>query len=206
MSKSDVVLRVAGAAGDGIASTGEAFAKICSRSGLHLLAYNSYQSVIRGGFIWLQIRASHEKVLSHGNKVDFLIALNQREFTRNCVDIAPGGAILYNSDKIKPNQNNINENIILCPLPVGQIIKDIGRNPILQNTVALGALIKLLDLDFDNMADVIRDYFGKKKQTAMEVNLKVSKAGYDYAENNLPKFDFKLETNLDNKRPVLTGN
>ena len=206
MSKSDVVLRVAGAAGDGIASTGEAFAKICSRSGLHLLAYNSYQSVIRGGFIWLQIRASHEKVLSHGNKVDFLIALNQREFTRNCVDIAPGGAILYNSDKIKPNKDNINGNIILCPLPVGQIIKDIGRNPILQNTVALGALIKLLDLDFDNMANVIRDYFGKKKQTAMEVNLKVSKAGYDYAEKNLPKFDFKLETNLDNKRPVLTGN
>ena len=206
MSKTDVVLRVAGAAGDGIASSGEAFAKICSRSGLHLLAYNSYQSVIRGGFIWLQIRASHEKVFTHGNKVDFLIALNQREFERNCVDIAPGGAILYNSDKIKPNKDKINENIILCPLPVGQIIKDIGRNPILQNTVALGALIKLLDLDFENMANVIRDYFGKKKQTAMEVNLQVSKAGYDYAEKNLPQFDFKLETDLDNKRPVLTGN
>ena len=206
MSKTEVVLRVAGAAGDGIASSGEAFAKICSRSGLHLLAYNSYQSVIRGGFIWLQIRASHEKVFTHGNKVDFLIALNQREFERNCVDIVPGGAILYNSDKIKPNKDKINENIILCPLPVGQIIKDIGRNPILQNTVALGALIKLLDLDFENMANVIRDNFGKKKQTAMEVNLQVSKAGYDYADKNLPQFDFKLETDLDNKRPVLTGN
>ena len=206
MTKTDVVLRVAGAAGDGIASTGESFAKICSRSGLHLLAYNSYQSVIRGGFIWLQIRVSHEKVLSHGNKVDFLIALNHREFERNCVDIAPGGAILYNSDKIKPNKDKVNGNIILCPLPVGQIIKDIGRNPILQNTVALGALIKLLDLDFENMANVIRDYFGKKKQIAMEVNLQVSKAGYDYAEKNLPQFDFILETDLDNKRPVLTGN
>ena len=81
MTKTDVVLRVAGAAGDGIASTGELFAKICSRSGLHLLAYNSYQSVIRGGFIWLQIRVSHEKVLSHGNKVDFLICGTQKDGT-----------------------------------------------------------------------------------------------------------------------------
>ena len=56
MAREEVILRVGGAAGDGIASTGESFAKICSRSGLHLLAYNSYQSVIRGGFIYLQLR------------------------------------------------------------------------------------------------------------------------------------------------------
>ena len=206
MPKNEVILRVGGAAGDGIASTGESFAKICSRSGLHLLAYNSYQSVIRGGFIYLQLRAGREKVYSHGNKVDFLIALNPLEFQRNIVDVVPGGAVLYNSDKIKPDPDKIPKDIILCPLPVNEILKDIGKNPILQNTVALSSLVQLLNLDVDVMNGVIRDYFGKKKQSVMDINLKVIEAGYEYSKSNLPNFDFDLQPDYNIKRPVLTGN
>lgn len=206
MSKEEVVLRVVGAAGDGIASTGESFAKICSRSGLHLLAYNSYQSVIRGGFIYLQLRTGRQKIFSHGNKVDFLIALNPLEFQRNLVDVVPGGAVLYNGDKIKPDPSIIPKDVILCPLPVKEILKDIGKNPILQNTVALSALVQLLDLDLDVMKGVISDYFGLKKQSVMELNLQVSEAGYNYAKSNLPKFDFNLNPDYNTKIPVLTGN
>ena len=199
MPKNEVVLRVGGAAGDGIASTGESFAKICSRSGLHLLAYNSYQSVIRGGFIYLQLRAGREKIYSHGNKVDFLIALNPLEFQRNIVDVVPGGAVLYNSDKIKPDSDTIPKDVLLCPLPVNEILKYIGRNPILQNTVALSSLVQLLNLDVDVMNGVIRDYFGKKKQSVMDINLKVIEAGYDYAKSNLPDFDFDLNPDYNIK-------
>ena len=206
MAREEVILRVGGAAGDGIASTGESFAKICSRSGLHLLAYNSYQSVIRGGFIYLQLRAGRNKILSHGNKVDFLIALNPVEFQRNIVDVGAGGAVLYNADKIKPDEETIPKDVILCPLPVNEILKDIGKNPILQNTVALSAVVQLLNLDLDVMKGVISDYFGKKKQSVMEINLQVCEAGYNYSQSNLPKFDFNLNPNYDLRRPVLTGN
>ena len=206
MAREEVILRVGGAAGDGIASTGESFAKICSRSGLHLLAYNSYQSVIRGGFIYLQLRAGRNKIFSHGNKVDFLIALNPVEFQRNIVDVGAGGAVLYNSDKIKPDEETIPKDVILCPLPVNEILKDIGKNPILQNTVALSALVQLLGLDLDVMKGVISDYFGKKKQSVMEINLQVCEAGYNYSQSNLPKFDFNLNPDYNLRRPVLTGN
>ena len=43
----ELSLWIGGAAGDGIASAGESFAKACARSGYHVFAYNSYQSVIR---------------------------------------------------------------------------------------------------------------------------------------------------------------
>ena len=82
LSKKEVTLRVGGAAGDGIASTGESFAKMCARSGLNVFAYNSYQSVIRGGFIWLQVHAGKKEMYSHGNDLDFLIALNQKELEK----------------------------------------------------------------------------------------------------------------------------
>ena len=206
LSKKEVTLRVGGAAGDGIASTGESFAKICARSGLNVFAYNSYQSVIRGGFIWLQVHAGRQDIHSHGDNLDFLIALNQKELERNHGDIADGGGIIFNSDKIKTDKIEINEKVKLFPIPVNGIISKFGKNPILQNTVALGALVKLVGMEYDILENVITDYFGKKKRSALEVNLSVSKAGYEYAEANFEKMDFDLECDYNKHRHLLTGN
>ena len=53
---------IGGAAGQGVATPGDIFAKIFSRRGLHLNAYNAYQSIIRGGHTFLTIRTGSEKV------------------------------------------------------------------------------------------------------------------------------------------------
>ena len=57
---------IGGAAGQGVATPGDIFAKIFSRRGLHLNAYNAYQSIIRGGHTFLTIRTGPEKVTQHG--------------------------------------------------------------------------------------------------------------------------------------------
>src|SRR5437773_2467207 len=67
MSKRSLALRVGGAAGDGVSSTAESFAKISARSGLHTWTYSSYQSVIRGGHVWTQVRGGLDPLLSHGD-------------------------------------------------------------------------------------------------------------------------------------------
>src|SRR3990170_252218 len=70
---------IGGAAGQGVATPGDIFAKLFARRGLHINAYNAYQSIIRGGHTFLTIRAGapHEGVqlcplplnrLSKGNR------------------------------------------------------------------------------------------------------------------------------------------
>ncbi len=49
----EVTIGIAGAAGDGLDKSGDTLARTCGRLGLHVYAYNSYQSIIRGGHIWL---------------------------------------------------------------------------------------------------------------------------------------------------------
>ena len=66
----EVTIGIAGAAGDGLDKSGDTLAKACGRLGLHVYAYNSYQSIIRGGHIWLRVRIGDEKVYSHGSYVD----------------------------------------------------------------------------------------------------------------------------------------
>ena len=58
----DFTIGIGGAAGDGIDKSSETLAKSAARSGLYTYAFNSYQSVIRGGHIWLRLRMGQEKV------------------------------------------------------------------------------------------------------------------------------------------------
>jgi 2-oxoglutarate ferredoxin oxidoreductase subunit alpha len=204
MPKTEVVLRIAGAAGDGIASTGESFARVASRSGLHVFAYNNYQSVIRGGFVWLQVRAGDKKVYTQGDEPDFLIALNQGEVNRHGPAMPSGSGIFYNSDKIKIDKTR-NE-VSLYPLPVRELTAKYGQNPVMQNTVALGALTKILNMNFNMVVSVIKDTFGDKNKAIVDANIGVAQAGYDYASSHWKSVNFSPKYDYSSRRPVLTGN
>src|SRR5665213_3801521 len=47
---------IGGAAGQGVATHGDIFCKIFRRRGLHVNAYNAYQTIIRGGHTFLTVR------------------------------------------------------------------------------------------------------------------------------------------------------
>src|SRR6266516_2445578 len=89
--KQSFAIGIGGAAGQGVATPGDIFAKIFSRRGLHLNAYNDYQSIIRGGHTLLTIRTGKEKVTNMGVRLDLLISLNQRTMDRH-LQLPPRGA------------------------------------------------------------------------------------------------------------------
>ena len=68
--KFDFALAIGGEAGQGIATPGDILARIFIRRGLHLYTYNAYQSIIRGGHIFLIMRVSDQQVDTHGDKLD----------------------------------------------------------------------------------------------------------------------------------------
>jgi hypothetical protein len=77
MTEPDVMIGVGGAAGDGVASAGNTLALSVARQALGVYAYNSHQSVIRGGHSWLRLRVLAHKPPNHGDQADALIAVNQ---------------------------------------------------------------------------------------------------------------------------------
>ncbi len=95
-------LAIGGAAGQGVATPGDIFCKIFSRRGLHLNAYNAYQSIIRGGHTFLTVRTGPDPVTNMGDRLDLLIPLNQDTMDRHLGLLTAGGAVLYNADQIRP--------------------------------------------------------------------------------------------------------
>ena len=193
---------IGGAAGQGVATPGDIFAKIFSRRGLHLNAYNAYQSIIRGGHTFLTIRAGPEKVTNMGDRLDLLIPLNQDAMDRHLRLLTAGAACVYNADTIKPGVPA--EGVELCSLPVSKLA-DITRNKVAQNTLALGAALSMIGIGFQALEEVITEQFKKKGDAVVSENVGIARAGYDYANANFRPFAWPLPM-TENRYAVLSGN
>src|SRR5205085_8769406 len=176
--KQTFAIGIGGAAGQGVATPGDIFAKIFSRGGLHLNAYNAYQSIIRGGHTFLTIRTGPEKVTNMGDRIDLLIPLNQDTMDRHLGLLSSGAACIFNEEAIKPGAPAAG--VQLCPLPVSKLA-DITRNKVAQNTLALGAALSMMGIGFQALESVLAEQFKKKGEAVVSENVSVARAGYDYA-------------------------
>jgi 2-oxoglutarate ferredoxin oxidoreductase subunit alpha len=193
---------IGGAAGQGVATPGDIFAKIFSRRGLHLNAYNAYQSIIRGGHTFLTVRTGPDPITNMGDRLDLLIPLNQDTMDRHLGLLASGAACLYNADQIHPGPAAAG--VQLCPIPVSKLA-DITRNKVAQNTLAMGAALSMMGISFPALESVIAEQFRKKEKSITDENVSVARAGYDYASENFKPFSWPLPM-TENKYAVLSGN
>jgi len=193
---------IGGAAGQGVATPGDVFAKIFARRGLHLNAYNAYQSIIRGGHTFLTIRAGIEEVTCFGDRIDLLIPLNQDSMDRHLGLMKPGSAVVYNADTIRPGPHATAAQ--LCPLPVNQLSKG-SRSKVEQNTLALAASLKMMGVGFEPLAEILTEQFMRKGAKVIKENLDIARLGYDYAAANFLPFASPLPMS-GMQYAVLSGN
>ncbi len=200
--KQTFAIGIGGAAGQGVATPGDIFAKIFSRRGLHLNAYNAYQSIIRGGHTFLTIRTGPEKVTNMGDRIDLLIPLNQDTMDRHLGLLTAGAACVYNAETIKPGAAG--DGVQLCPLPVSKLA-DITRNKVAQNTLAIGAALSMMGIGFQGLESVLTEQFKKKGEAVVAENVGLARAGYDYATLNFKPFASPLPM-TENRYAVFSGN
>jgi len=193
---------IGGAAGQGVATPGDIFAKIFSRRGLHLNAYNAYQSIIRGGHTFLTIRTGPGKVTNMGDRIDLLIPLNQDTMDRHSGLLSAGAACIYNSDTIQPGSTA--DGVQLCPLPVSKLA-DISRNKVAQNTLAVGAALSMMGIGFQALETMLTEQFKKKGDAVVAENVAIAHSGYEYASQNFKPFDPPMPM-TENRYAVLSGN
>lgn len=201
-----VTIGIGGAAGDGLDKTGDTLARTAARLGLYVYAFNSYQSIIRGGHIWLQIRLSQKKAYSHGDQVHALMALNEDSLERHARAVGAGGAIFFNRDKVNCDPSLLGEGVHCLGLPVGELTKPFGRvPPVMQNSIMLGALLYWLNLDFRVTEGVLGDTFAHKGQQVIDQNVRIAQAGYEYAGQNFDRATLSWQFSRV-RRPFITGN
>lgn len=199
---------VGGEAGAGISRSGFLFAKACLRGGLSVFGANDYQSLIRGGHNFYSVTVCDESVYSHTNNIDLLIALNKETIVIHKDELVSGAGIIYDGDQITVTKDELGrDDLQLYNVPMRKIVKDLEGPSIMENTVALGAAIALLEYDLELMNSVLKDVFNAK---IAKQNIEASKKGYDHIKNqyDVTTLRYKLkETDTTRKNKIfLTGN
>lgn len=169
--------KIGGAQGEGIDSAGETFALTLHRLGYYCFAYRHYQSLVKGGHTNYKARISEIPVGHHGDGLDMLVALDELTISENLHELSPGAVLVY--DAAFAVDVGDRTDLMLCPLPLGRIAKELG-SAIMKNVVALGAAAGLLGMGERSLGALIEERFGSKGTKVVDENLAAVQRGYDY--------------------------
>ena len=192
MAKYDFAIAIGGAPGQGIETAGKSISQICARYGLNVFTYTAYQSLIRGGHSFLTIRISSEPIANHGDKIDLIIALDANSVEKHLPHVAPGGALIYNSEHVK--QVPERDDIQLCPISYKELTNDPDRKALMLNVCMSSVALQLVGIDLAVLEDIIVLVLLKRKgQAVVDANIAAARASYDYAAEHFTPFDVQFE-------------
>ncbi len=175
-----VTVRIAGANGDGVESSGALLMRIAAKNGMQAYGYRGYQSIIRGGHVWFQVRIGDagERLHSHGSTADILIALNQDGITNQAGHLSENAAVIYDPDKVKADSLDSSK-YKLVPVQMLEIAVRVSGDPIMRNTVAIGSAMKIIGVDLKVFESVITAMFSRKGEKIVGNNIKAAQEGFD---------------------------
>src|SRR3990172_2909143 len=118
MRKQDFVVRFAGEGGEGVVTAAEMLARAATTAGYHVQTFVTFPSQIKGGPTWSQVRISTQPVLSPGDDLDVLVALNHEAYEEHRGEVRQGGLIVHDSSFSPPSS------LHAIGVPVGQMAKE----------------------------------------------------------------------------------
>ncbi len=170
----NLVLVLAGQAGQGIQSIESILAKLLKRSGYNYFSTSELMSRVRGGINSTEIRISSRPVAAFLDRIDILFPLHNDGINHLQARISPNTIVIGEKDKIDY------EDII--DVEFTQIAKEIG-NAIYSNSVAAGFICGLLKVDLAACQEFILDYFSDKSGDIQQKNKEAITRGYELVKN-----------------------
>ena len=166
----DITVKIGGEAGQGIQTVGHLLALVCREAGLYVMAINDFESRIRGGHSFFQLRICDTPVQAPHHKVHLLVALNRETYALHKSQLDTGGLVIMDA-----GAGSAEENIL--PVAFDKLAKEAGGK-IFANTVAAGACLALLGAPFELCKTVLAKQFGQKAADVLEKNYDAAGLGY----------------------------
>lgn len=182
----DYSIKIGGEAGQGIQTIGDTLARVFSRSGYHVFTHQDYESRIRGGHNFFQIRFSDRPISASRDRIDIIVALDKESIEQHEKELSDIGQIIYDSKTLNSQLSTQNS----VDIPFVNLAVEHGGSKIMANTVATGAVLGMLGMELDILLAIIKDTFKKKGEDVIKANTAAAMAGHDYAVKQCVKCSF----------------
>lgn len=183
MAREDLVIRIAGEAGEGVLITGQMVTQATARAGYHVLTDSVPPAEIKGGFSFYQIRLSNRPLFARGDAVDVLLAFNQEAYDRSIQQLRPGGVLIYDSAEVSPPPS---EQVLSYGVPLTDIAKNEVQLALAKNMVAVGVVAGIFGLDVEHVHRLIKESkLGKKGEEILSKNLRAVDLGSQFIQQQM---------------------
>ncbi|MGA8730191.1 MAG: 2-oxoacid:acceptor oxidoreductase subunit alpha [Terracidiphilus sp.] len=204
----DFSIIVATVNGSGSQSANSVLLKSIFGMGVPVSGKNLFPSNIAGLPTWYTIRASKDGYVARKRGSQILVALNPETSRQDMLELDAGGAAIYEE---KENLKQFRDDVACYPVPFDKITAAIcpeaKLRKLVKNMVYVGVLAQLLSIDLSVVESGLRKQFAKK-QKVFDLNFGAVKAGFDYAQEKLPKQDpyFIERMNQTAGKIIIDGN
>jgi 2-oxoglutarate ferredoxin oxidoreductase subunit alpha len=168
----DILIRVAGEAGQGVETLGGLLTSTFAGLGLHVFSTETYMSRIRGGLNWFDIRIGESELFSGREQPNLLVVLAPKglDFLRS--QVGECDLVVLND---RPQRGTI-------AIEFGEEAKKLTGAAVMGNTVAAGAILALLGYGAEALDAPLEGQFRAKGQEVVDANLKCARRGAELAE------------------------
>jgi 2-oxoglutarate ferredoxin oxidoreductase subunit alpha len=177
----DLSIVLCGEAGQGIQTVEKLFTRVIKKAGFNIFSTKEYMSRVRGGSNSTQIRISTESISAYVDRIDILIPLSKDAVKHIERRISNKTYIVGEEENIKTDKTS--KKIVI---PITKKAEEIGSK-IYSNTVAVGVLSSIFDINKKILTGIIKDYFQNKKKNIKNNNIKAAEVGYDSYKDLIKK-------------------
>lgn len=197
----DYSIKIGGEAGQGIQTIGDTLGHVFARSGYHVFTNQDYESRIRGGHNFYQIRISDRPISAPRDGIDIVVALDKESIVLHERELTSGGWIIYDSETLKEKHDKP----AFLDIPFERLAVQHGGDKIMANTVATGAVLGMLGMGLDNLMDLIVETFRKKGEKIIAANKNAATAGFDSSIQGCLTCNFSVRPDRPSKPLMLIG-
>jgi 2-oxoglutarate/2-oxoacid ferredoxin oxidoreductase subunit alpha len=197
----DLNFLAGGEAGQGIQSVGLIFARTMAYGGYQIFADQDYESRIRGGHNFFRVRVNENEISALSEDLDAIIALNRETIDLHQDELKPGGIIIHDGEQTKYSSSST----VNLDVPLNRLAMETAGNKLMTNTVAVGAVVGLTQLDFSFLEKVLKKEFTAAGNEILVNNIKAAQAGYDFVRRSNRRLNL-APINNPVPRMLLNGN
>lgn len=178
----DTSIKVAGFGGQGVLLLGQLIAEMGMREHMEVSWLPSYGPEMRSGSAHCHVCLSHERIGSPLiTRPKVLIAMNEISLRKFGPQVADGGVIFYNRDRVPEDFSHPSATVV-C-IPASEIADQIGSAKV-ANVVMLGALLEDTEcLPFATALEVLGAKV--KNEKLMDFNRKALELGRKFIDKNV---------------------
>lgn len=194
--------------GSGSQTSNNAIARALFSMGIPTTGKNLFPSNIQGLPTWYIIRISKDGYIGRREQAEVLVAMNRATADEDISKVPSGGVVIYPTEWKLPESR---DDLVYYNIPVQQLAKASGASAKMLSYVAnmayVGALVYLLGIEMDEIDAALMHHFNNKRK-AVDLNMGVVKATYEYCQHNITKRDpYKVERmNATTGKVLIDGN